>query len=1116
MNRAYTNISKFFTSAYPRINYLLTLAFLIKIGDMATNETDGARTPENVENVENVDNTKNAGNSNDDSGKKKNNLKRKLKKKWSLTRFIFKSFGWLFAIILLIVIGLLLVAEFAHDKVVKMALPSVQNIINAPVDIGQTSLSFIRSFPYTTLELNDVYLGSVFKTNTKADSLVFVEKVYVSLRTEPLKNGKIEITEVEFKGATIKYLVEEDGTTSYDFLMSPSDTTPKVADTTAMGLVIDLEKLTISDITFIYDDRKLGAHAQAYIPKITAKGALSDTLIQAQVKGSVQVTNVDYESTNAKNLQMAELKIDVDYVGEDIEINDVSLSLDDILIAITGSAKIGNDIYADMHAQCDKIDLASVLKYAPDGMLDELGIKKVEGQLNFAADIKGNVTDSVRYPHVDAVLGFKNGAVEMADMPKVKNIGIDLAVTTGKKDIDETIGLNLKNFHFETNKSNGTIKVTASNINRPRYNVDGQFHVAMSEVVPFIPDSLGISRLVGSADLSLNTTGIYTGDINDAFIEKALQNTKIGVRLNQLGVTMDSVITVDSLNLNVGYDNYAVNISNTNVCLPDFNLKVDDFGAGINIGGSIFDLNKTIIDLNKLYVVIDDSRVDLDAKVSNLNNPTYEAALGVNVSIDNFKQFFPDSLAHSITGGVAVNVNSHGTVNLDSIEQQMFDLIINNTDIGVNLNNISADMYDPTLSFSGLGGNIKVANDSVCVNKIDVDWQGLKLHLDSTVVENVIKIFALEQNENTLRVVTKVSLDEFDYAWVERTFPTDTTTQAKPESEPEPVADIPDAVPQDSVAIVTDSTSVAVDSLKADEPYSFLALGYPVDVKGMFKLGHLQYEKASINNIQAKFSLNDTVGIIEHLKMDAFNGAMDASVRAKFKSDELIQVYFRTNFDKMDINKLLADFNSFDQTMVTENNLSGTMTADLDGYVEVLNMGDSIPFVPIKVLGRMKLEDGEIKDMEVLKTLDNFVNMRELDDIKFQTLETSLFVRHGYLYLPQTDIKSSAMNLSLIVMQGMANDNFEYHIKIFPGEIMLGNSKGVMKKQSQMKENLADEENMKSINLVAYDINGDSKYWFDTETRKKKMRTRIKVQQKQLELGFSPRLVKYDSGVKFQ
>ena len=61
-----------------------------------------------------------------------------------------------------------------------------------------------------------------------------------------------------------------------------------------------------------------------------------------------------------------------------------------------------------------------------------------------------------------------------------------------------------------------------------------------------------------------------------------------------------------------------------------------------------------------------------------------------------------------------------------------------------------------------------------------------------------------------------------------------------------------------------------------------------------------------------------------------------------------------------------------------------------------------------------------------------------------------------------------------------------------------------------------DEDNMKSFNLLAYDIDGDSKYGFDTETRKKKMKTRIKVQQHQLELGFNPRLVKYNTDVKFR
>ena len=1034
----------------------------------------------------------------------------KKKKRISVPKVLVKCFIWLVGIVLLIVVGLLLVAEFAHDKVVKMALPSVQNILNAPVDIGQTSLSFIRSFPYATLELNNVYLGSVFKTNTKADSLVYVEKVYVSLKTEPLKNGKIEITEVEFKGATIKYLVDKEGVSSYDFLMS-TDTTPKVTDTTSLGLVIDLEKLTISDITLIYDDRKLGAHAKAYIPKITAKGALSDSAIQAQIKGKVQVTEVDYDSTNAYKLQMAELRIDVDYVGEDITVNDVSLSLDDILIAISGSARITDSIYTNIHASCENVDFADVSKYVPDGLFDEIGVKKLEGKLQFSADVSGNVSDTTHYPHVDANLKFYNGLVLMADYPQVKNIGLDVDLTTGKRDNDATIGLNLKQLHFETDKSSGTIKLTAANINRPRYDVGANFHVDMSEVAPFIPDSLNISKFKGSLDLNLNTNGVYTGDVNNDFIEKALHNTKIVLGLNQLCVAMDSVIAVDSLNMKMVYNNYGVTINNTTMSLPDFGIALYDLGLDLKIGGDIFDLSKTTVDVNRLHLAIDSSRVDVTARVENLEKPTYEAAVGINVMLEDFKPLLPDSLAYSITGGVAVSVNSHGTVDLDSIDTQMYDLIINNTDVGVSLNNISADMYEQIASFSGLEGNIKIANDSVNVDGISVDWKGLKLHVDSTVIENAMKIFLLEQNNNKLKVLTKISLDEFDYAWVEQNFPTDSTADTD-KQEPDIEVVTIDSLPS------TDSLAIADSLVVADTaPYSFLALGYPVEVKGMFKLGHLQYNKSSIDTVSAKFNVNDTVAVVENLRLGAFKGGMNASARVKFKNDSLMEVYFRTHIEKMDLKQLLVEFDNFDQTDVTSENLSGLMTTDLDGYLEVVN-GDSITFdmVPIKVLGRLKLEDGAITDLDMLKKLDHVTGMRELDNIQFQTLETSLFVRHGSLFLPQTDIKTTAMNLSVFAMQGLANNNFEYHLKIFPGEIMMGNSKAVMKKQSQMKENLADEDNMKSINLLAYDIDGDSKYWFDNETRKKKMRTRIKVQQRQLELGFNPRLVKYNTDVKFR
>lgn len=1053
-------------------------------------------------------------------------------KKRSAARFFIKLFLWLIGIVLLLVVALVLVAEFAHDKVVKLALPSVQNIIDAPVNIGRTSLSFIRAFPYTTLELDDVYLGSSLSDTTRNDSLVKVDKIYISLKSEPLKDGIIEITEVEFKGATLKYLVDSTGATCFDFLMGGvqdslvmDELAEEGIDTTGTSINVNLEKLTISDITCYYNDRAMGARAKAYIPKITAKGALSDSLIQAQVVGSIQITNVDYDSTNAYKLKMAELKFDVDYKGEDVLMRDVTLSLDDIKIDVTGTAKIGADIYTDLHLACDKIDLADVLKFAPDGMLDEFGVKKLEGKLHFSADVKGNVTDTTRYPHVEANLGFDNGLVLMTDYPQVKNIGLDVDLSTGKLDTDESVEVKLNKLHFETAKSSGTIKLTASNLNKPRYNVDAKFHVAIPEVVPFIPSDLGISRIGGAVDLGVKTKGVFTGDVDDAFIEKALHNTSATLKLSNFNVTMDSVITVDPLNLSLAYNNMNINIDKTDVGLPEFDLMLKNFGLGMKIGGSIFDLSKTTIDLSRMHVEIADSKIDMSAKVKNLEMPTYEAEIGANVIIENFKQFFPDSLAYTMTGGVQANVKSHGTVNLDSIDTQMFDLIINNTDIGIKLDNINADMYDPFTSFSNLGGEVKIARDSILVDKLGIEWQGLKLHVDSTVVENAMKIFVLEQNTNKLKVLTKVALDDFDYAWLDQMFPADSTAadslavadvQANGQAEGEAgTAATNDTITANETVASGDSV-VAETAAVADTAYSFLALGYPVEVKGMFKLGHLQYGKSSIDTISAKFHIDDTLALIEHLRLGAFKGNLDASASVEFKSDSLMQVYFRTHFDKMDLKQLLVEFDNFDQTDVTSENLSGLMTADLDGYLDVINMGDSIPMEPLKVLGRLKLEDGVIKDMEILKELDRYVNMRELDNIQFQTLETSLFIRNGSLYLPQTDIKTTAMNLSLFAMQGMDNDNFEYHIKIFPGEIMMGNSKKVMKKQSQMKDNLANEDNLKSINLLAYDIDGESKYWFDTETRKKKMRTKIKVQEKQLELSFNPRLVKYETGVKFR
>ncbi|MCQ2375082.1 MAG: AsmA family protein [Salinivirgaceae bacterium] len=1005
------------------------------------------------------------------------------KRRWP--KFLLKTFAWIIGLLLTILVSLVLIAEYAEDDVVQLVMPSVEETINAPIKIGKVSLSFIHSFPYTTLKIEDVYLGSS-KNNTKTDSLVKVSNLYISVETEPLLDGIINVTEVEFSNATIKYLVEKDGSTCFDFLMPTDTVEEEPVDTTTTSLNIDLRKITIENITAIYDDRSLGAKAVVNIPKIIAKGRMNDSVIQAAVKGNVVLKSVDYDSTNVNRLRKGELNIDVDYANNGVELNNIALAIDDILINATGTVNLDSLMMADLTIESNEIIIDSLMKFLPDGMLSEFGVNRVSGALAFNATAKGNLLDTTQYPHVEATVSFSNGLADVVDVPLVSNLNLAANITTGDKNTDETIAVDITKLHL--NLPHSAIDFTASvkNLNQIGYKANGNIALSIEDIKSFIPNDLGISKIYGDVKLKLATRGTFYGDVDNKFIERALHNTSADVNIIDFGVTMDSVIVLDTLNGKINYTNYNVTIDELGMSLPEYQIKLSNTALAMQILGDIFDMDKLGIDLSKMHTEIGNSKFDVTANLINCNIPTFKATLGANVDINDFWAFIPDSLINSINGGVSANVSTFGTINLETMSDAEINSIIGNTSVNVNLNNLTADMFDPFLSFSNLNGKIDFATDLLQVNKMGINWKGINLSVDSLTVENLVKIFVEEKAGEKILVEGKFDVDEFDYALIDELFPTDTTAVEEPEQLAE------------TETIAEDETPIP----------SYVA-------KGKFSLGKLIYGKSTFTDINGLFNVSDTVYIVDQLKLNAFNGKINASVRAKMLPDDKIETYFKAKVDSMDLNQILVEFDNFDQTDITNENLSGLLSTDINGYVYLLDMGDSIPMDKIRFMGDFRLDDGNIKDLEMLKGIAKFTNLRDLNNIQFQTLKTSVFMYHDAVYLPQTDIKSTTMNVSAFGMQEMTSGDFGYHIKIFPGEILRGKSKKVIKAQAKMKDNLAEEKGLPSMNLVAYDLKGNSKYGFDTKSMHKSMTTKIKMQQKMLELLFHPRLVKYNTNTKF-
>ena len=92
--------------------------------------------------------------------------------------------------------------------------------------------------------------------------------------------------------------------------------------------------------------------------------------------------------------------------------------------------------------------------------------------------------------------------------------------------------------------------------------------------------------------------------------------------------------------------------------------------------------------------------------------------------------------------------------------------------------------------------------------------------------------------------------------------------------------------------------------------------------------------------------------------------------------------------------------------------------------------------------------NGALINFDPVKQLSRFIELSELENINFQQLDNDFFIRNNYLYMPQMEVKSSAVDLSVNGKHSFDND-YEYHVKMLLSEIL-------SKKRTKNKSNITE------------------------------------------------------------
>jgi hypothetical protein len=207
-----------------------------------------------------------------------------------------------------------------------------------------------------------------------------------------------------------------------------------------------------------------------------------------------------------------------------------------------------------------------------------------------------------------------------------------------------------------------------------------------------------------------------------------------------------------------------------------------------------------------------------------------------------------------------------------------------------------------------------------------------------------------------------------------------------------------------------------------------------IDLQVAFRIDSLVYKTFSAGNITGILHYKPYIINIKSLKLNTLNGYISGEGYLAQNAGKSFNGLGSLDIKNADVNLAFRAFKNFAQNFIKAENLAGS----LSGSLSFLLPFDSHLRPDMRSLtadGKYVLVNGALIDFEPVKELSKFIELSELQDIKFSKLENDLVIRNNYLSIPQMDIKSSAADFSISGKHDFDN-NYEYHVKTYLSVIL--------------------------------------------------------------------------------
>jgi AsmA-like C-terminal region len=231
-----------------------------------------------------------------------------------------------------------------------------------------------------------------------------------------------------------------------------------------------------------------------------------------------------------------------------------------------------------------------------------------------------------------------------------------------------------------------------------------------------------------------------------------------------------------------------------------------------------------------------------------------------------------------------------------------------------------------------------------------------------------------------------------------------------------------------------DSSTDKNKAEKVRPPEAPLTLPSDINIDLDFSLDTLIYKTFNARKISGSLGIRPKMLNFRTINLNSQKGKVSGNILVAQHPDKSFTGRGTFDITGVDVNEAFTTFHNFGQGFLKAENIAGS----LSGTISLVLPVDSLlkPLMSkLTAEGKYILTDGALIDFDPVKALSSFIALSELENIKFSQLENTFFIKDNVFYVPQIDVNSSAVDLSVNGKHSFENE-YEYHVKMRLSEIL--------------------------------------------------------------------------------